>query len=243
MAALAFAPQVMKSTLNFLGGPALPTQYIVGIVPPSGMLKNNLLQRTIGNPILGYALSIPGAIALSILTEKVSIPGKGFQTADIIRHGKHMRMPVASLHDTIKITFICSNSMIERTFFDLWTQFIQGPSSHYMDYFDNYKTSIWIKKMKGSGLIDGKLADLGSTPTADNPLVEVGNTLSLYQLQEAYPIRIGAQELASGDTQGYLTLDVEFTYTHIKCALDLIVGDTINEPNKELLPMSPSVPT
>ena len=228
---IAFAPNVMKTTLNFLGGPALPTQYIVGIVPPAGMLSNGLLSRGMFNPVVGYAFSISGALALSVMTEKISIPGVGFQTSDIIRHGKHMKLPVSRLHDTCRMTFICSNSMIERTFFDIWYQFIQGPRSHYMDYFDNYKTTVWIKKMKGSGLLDSLMANPSGSVTFDNPIVEVGSLISLYELQDAYPIRIGAQELSSADTQGYLTLDVEFQYTHMKSALDLIIGDEINKPN------------
>lgn len=222
--ALGFAPNVMKTTLDILGGPALPTQYIVGIVPPIGMLKTGLL-----SPILGHALSIPGAIALSIMTEKISLPGKGFETANVIRHGKHMKMPIAQIHDSCKMSFICSNSMVERTFFDLWTQSIQGPSSHYMNYFDNYKTNIWIKKVKNSGA-DAKLLVPNGGATFDNPLVEVGSALSFYELQEAYPVRIGSQELSYSDTQGYLTLDIEFNYTHIYCALDALVGDEINNP-------------
>jgi len=238
--ALGFAPNVMKTTLDFLGGPSLPSQYMVGIVPPQGMLGNNLLKRSIGNAALGYALSIPGAIALSIMTEKITLPGKGFETANVIRHGKHMKMPIAQIHDSCKMTFICSNSMIERTFFDLWTQFIQGPSSHYMDYFDNYKTTIWIKKLKNSG-VDAKLLVPNGDASLDNPLVEIGSLLSFYELQEAYPVRIGSQELSYGDTQGYLTVDVEFNYTHIKCALDKIVGDEINKPTDLTLKEMPDL--
>lgn len=222
--ALGFAPNVMKTTLDVLGGPALPCQYMVGIAPPDGMLGGGLL-----SPILGYALSIPGSIALSIMTEKITLPGKGFETANIIRHGKHMKMPIAQIHDSCKMSFICTNSMVERTFFDVWMQFIQGPRSHYMDYFDNYKSTIWIKPLKNSGA-DAKLLVPNGGATLDNPLVEVGNALSFYELQEAYPVRIGAQELSYGETQGYLTVDVEFNYTHIKCGLDKIFGDEINNP-------------
>lgn len=224
MTGIAFTPQTMKSTLNLLGGPALPTQFMTFIVPPTGMLGSPEFGTLSGLiAAIPAAFSIAGSMTLSVMTEKTVIPGKSFQTSDIIMHGKTMRMPRGLQHDTIRMTFICSNSMIERTYFDMWTQFIQKPDTHYMEYFDQFKTTIIIKKLSGSGLIDGILADPTSTPTTNNPLVEIGSALSTYYLQEAYPIRIGAQELSSADTQGYLTLDVEFAYTHAKCILDNLV--------------------
>lgn len=249
MTGIAFTPQTMKSTLNLLGGPALPTQFMTFIVPPAGMLGSPEFTTLSGLiSALPAAFSIAGSMALSVMTEKTVIPGKGFQTSDIVMHGKMLRLPRSLSHDTIRMTFICSNSMIERTYFDMWTQFIQKPDTHYMEYFDQFKTTIIIKKLSGSGLIDGLLADPtgkvspelrregapnpqggyvddggNSGPTPNNPLVEIGSALSTYYLQEAYPLRIGAQELSSADTQGYLTLDVEFAFTHYKCILDNLV--------------------
>lgn len=224
MTGIAFSPQTMKSTLNLLGGPALPTQFWTFIVPPAGMLGSPEF-TSVSSLVtaLPAAFSIAGSMALSVMTEKAVIPGKNFQTSDIVMHGKTMRMPRGLQHDTVRMTFICSNSMIERTYFDMWTQFIQKPDTHYMEYFDEYKTTIIIKKVSGSGLIDGIMADPTSVPTLNNPLVEIGSALSTYYLQEAYPLRIAAQELSSADTQGYLTLDVEFAFTHARCVLDDLV--------------------
>jgi hypothetical protein len=235
MTGIAFTPQRMKSTLNLLGGPALPTQFITMVLPPAGMLSSGefgVLAGTWAGAALGYAVAGVGTAALSIMTEKAAIPGKAFATSPVVMHGQHRLMPHSALHDTFRMTFICSNSMIERTFFDLWMQFIQKPDSHYMEYFDTYKSTVIIKKMSGSGLVDSLLADPSSTPTANNPLVEVGSLLSTYYLQEAYPVRIGAQELSSGDTQSYLSLDVEFAYTHVRCVLDDIVPAIFGGPHE-----------
>lgn len=235
---LLFTPQRMKSTLNALGGPALPTQFMTIIVPPTGMmgsLEFKALSAATG-------LSVLGSLGLSVMTEKASIPGKSFSTSDIIMHGKHMKMPYSVQHTNFRMTFICTNSMIERTFFDIWTQYIQKPDSHYMEYFDQYKTTIVIKKLSGSGLIESPFADPSSTPTANEPQVEIGSALSTYYLQDAYPISIGSQELSSSDTQGYLTLDVEFAYTHFRCVLDDLVPLVLKDPNYPGTPEETIVP-
>lgn len=242
---IAFTPKVMNAALNILGGPALPTQFITVITPPAAMLGSPEFAILSGSPvgaIIQYGMSIAGAANLSVMTEKTALPGKGFATTPIIMHGQHRLMPYAINHETFKMSFICTNSMIERTFFDMWMQFIQKPDSHYMEYFDQYTSTIVIKKMSGSGLIDGQLADVGSSPTANNPLVEVGSLLSTYYLQDAYPVRIGAQELSSSDTQGYLTLDVEFAYTHVRCVLDDLIPAIFGGPEDTIGDLIGKVP-
>jgi hypothetical protein len=240
MTGLYFTPQTMKSTLNLLGGPALPTQFITQIVPPTGMLGSSEFLSLLTNPTLAGSIqafmSIAGSLILSVMTEKAAIPAKSFSTANIIRHGQHLMMPYGQHHETFKMTFICSNSMLERTYFDLWTQFIQKPNTHYMEYYDTYKTTIIIKKMSGSGGVDGFLADPGSSPTFNNPLVEAGSLLSTYYLEDAYPVSIGAQELSYADTSSYLTLDVEFAYSHMYCILDNLVPAVFGGPYDSITP-------
>lgn len=210
---MVFSPKVMHSTLNILGGPALPTQYLCIITPPMGMMMQG------AGGILGGLLSIPGAANLSIMATSVSIPGRAFQTQDATMFGTTRKMPYAVMYDSIRISFLCTNSMFERTFFDAWHQFIISPSSQYMEYFDNYKTDIVIKKLKGSGL-DSILQF--EPPTIDPPLAELGGILSTYVIEEAYPYRIGAQELSSEQNDVILKLDVEFYYRRWRSVIDMV---------------------
>lgn len=229
---IAFQPKVMKGALNLLGGPALPTQFTTLITPPVAMLGD--VRWTSVGSIAQRALSIAGTIDLSVMTESVELPGRRLMTAEIIRHGQHMKMPYGVQHETAKFRFICTNSMIERTFFDMWMSFIQMPDSHYMEYFDRYKTQIIIKKLCGSGILDTALADPfggGVLENSNNPIVEAGSLLSTYFLEDAYPLSMSSQELSSSNTRDYLTLDVEFAYTHIKSALDKFVPSIFGGPN------------
>jgi hypothetical protein len=211
---MVFSPKVMHNTLDILGGPALPSQYLCVIVPPMGMLTAG------AGGILSAGLSLAGSANLAIMATEVSIPGRQFQTRDATMFGTTRKMPVAVFYDSIKISFLCTNSMFERTFFDAWHQFIMSPSSQYIEYYDNYKTDIVIKKLKGSGIVDSLLAF--EPPTIDPPLAEIGSILSTYTIEEAYPYRIGAQELSSSATDGILKLDVEFYYRRWTSVIDMV---------------------
>lgn len=211
---MVFSPKVMHKTLNLLGGPALASQYLCIIRPPFGMLTAGAAG------ILGGVLSVAGSANLAVMATELSIPGRQFQTRDATMFGTTRKMPVAMMYDSIKISFLCTNSMFERTFFDAWHQFIMSPSSQYMEYYDNYKADIIIKKLKGSGIVDSLLAL--EPPTIDPPLAELGSVLSTYRIEEAYPYRIGAQELSSSATDQILKLDVEFYYRRWTSVIDLV---------------------
>lgn len=254
---LAFSPKVMNGLLNVLGGPALPTQYLAVVLPPQSMfswVNGTSIDRGfnagagpqadklagLGINAAGILRAISGA-PLAMMVEKASIPGFQFLTKEIYRHGTHMKLPYARSHDTVKFTFICTNSMLERTFFDFWSTYIQAPKSHYMEYFSNFKSTIIIKKLMDSGLMATTLADptgLGAGNTwrgiGTGALAEIGNTISVYELQEAYPVRIGSQELSYSDTQSFLTLDIEFEYTHIKSFVDKIIPEEMKGPHESI---------
>ena len=210
---MVFSPKVMHSALNILGGPSIPSQYLCIITPPLGMMTSG------ATGLLGGLLSVAGSANLAIMATSVSIPGRAFATQDATMFGTTRKMPYGVIYDSITISFLCTNSMFERTFFDAWHQFIMSPSSQYIEYYDNYKADIVIKKLKGSGL-DNVLQF--EPPGADPPLAELGNILSTYVIEEAYPYRIGAQELSSemGDT--ILKLDVEFYYRRWRSVIDLV---------------------
>lgn len=209
----AFTPDTMKAVLNLLGGPASPAYYMAGIAPPFGMRKLG-----IAGP-LGTILSVGGSAMLSVLTKDLVLPGRSFLTSDVPMHGTFRKMPYGHAHDTLKMTFICTDSMLERRFFDTWHDFIQSPDSHYMEYFDDYKGEIYIMKLKNSGLTK---ALAFQQPDLDPPLAEVGSLLSIYRIQEAYPYRIYAQELSSNQ-MNILTLDVEFYYTRFTTTMNEVM--------------------
>lgn len=205
-------PDIFKSVLGFLGGPAQPCHYVSVITPPPAMMAGGELATKLGvaGAVIGGALTVGATLNMAFMAESVSIPGRQFRTTNHYIYGSYRRMPVGVEYQPLMVTYICSNSMVERHFFDIWHQFIQSPTSQYMEYYNDYVGSITIKKLMNSGLLASTTA--GSfPPSLNNPIVEIGNVMATYILEEAYPVSIQAQELSYA-SDDYLRLTVEFSY-------------------------------
>jgi hypothetical protein len=204
-------PDAFKNVLDILGGPAEQSQYVLVVTPPLSMLAGGGLATRLGvvGGALGSALTVGAAANLAFMAESVSLPGRQFRTTNHYIYGSSRRMPVGVEYQTMMVNFICTNSMIERHFFDIWHQFIMSPRSQYMEYYNDYVGTLVVKKLMNSGLVASTTA--GGPVYSNNPLVEIGNTASTYVLDEAYPISVQSQEL-NWSGQDYLKLTVEFTY-------------------------------
>jgi len=208
-------PEIFKQVLGALGGPAQPCQYALVITPPPAMLAGGELATRLGaiGGIIGGALTIGAVANLAFMAESISIPGRQFRTTNHTIYGSYRRMPVGVEYSSFMATFICTNAMVERHFFDIWHQFIMSPKSQYMEYYNDYVGSIIVKKLMNSGTAANTLA--GSFPVSpNNALVEASNYASIlggYHLDEAYPVSVQSQDL-NWDNDGYLKLTVEFSY-------------------------------
>lgn len=211
---------IIKGILNAAQGPALPCYYTCNIVPPTAFSSSG----TLGSIIPGAGALLQPLIAtasrqVSLLAESVSIPGRQLLTTEHKIFGTKRLMPYGVLYENMTITFICTNIMLERTFFDIWHQFIISPGSQYMEYYKDYVGEIVIQKISND-----------DPTTAGGALTEFGSLLSTYTLEEAYPVSIQAQELSYGSNEEYLKLTVEFAYAKWKCTLDQIFTGPSNVP-------------
>lgn len=211
----------IKELINKSGGPALGCQYVLNIVPPAAFLNiSSAIEQGLGGDLLGAISNTAGdlfktgflknkASQVSMLAESISIPGRQLLSTEHRIFGTVRKMPYGVLYEDFTVTFICTNSMVERTFFDVWQQTIISPGSQYMEFYENYVGSIIIQKI------------------SNNTEPNVGEKASKYVLQEAYPISIQSQELSYGDTE-YLKLTVQFAYSKWKSVLDFAMP---NNPN------------
>jgi hypothetical protein len=199
--------KTIKSVLNQSGGPAQPCHYICNIIPPVAMFTGGSgLLAPIKAPLTAFA-----ARQVSILAESVSLPGKQLMTTPHKIFGTKREMPYGVVYAPLNINFICTNSMIERTFFDVWHQFIIGPTSQYMEYYETYVGQIIIQKIAND----------------DAAQSAVGQVMATYFLEEVYPKSISEQELSYSSGDEYLKLSIEFEYARWSCTLDnLFPGDS-----------------
>jgi len=195
-----FSPDTLKFSFDKLGEPSRPCHYVCFISPPPGMLLGGSLG------VLGTVLSVAGSAQVSLMAETASIPGKQIATTPFTMYGSTMKMPYGTLYDDFNVGFICTKSMVERTFFDVWMNYIHNPHNNYMNYFDDYCSTIVVVKLN-----DSVGADVSSA----------ANLLSVWQLQECFPIAIAAQELSYA-SEDYLRLNIQFAYRKYNAAVDLI---------------------
>ena len=208
--ALTPKPDIFKQTLNALGGPALPCHYAAIVTPPPAFVTGAAFG--LAGPILGPIFAVAAMADMAFMVESCSIPGRQIRTTNHSTYGSYRRMPVGVDYPTFMMTFICTNSMLERHVFDIWHNYIMSTKSQYMGYYDDIIGEITIKKLTDSGILMSTAA--GSFPVTPNvPQVELGDTLSIWTFTEAYPVSIQAQELnnANGD---YMRITVEFTYKY-----------------------------
>lgn len=208
----------LRSILNRNMGVAQPCHYICTITPPVSMVSGgNLIVDA-----LKFLLAGGVTAQLSVLAEQAEIPGRQFATTPHKIFGTTRLMPYGVIYDTIRITFICTNMMSERTFFDVWHQFIMSPSSQYMEYYKDYVGQITIQKVNNDpGIVNTLLNSSSTDSIVAGAQATAAEFLSTYTLEEAYPVAIQPQELSFAD-DGYLRLTVEFAYARYKCSLDKI---------------------
>lgn len=217
----------LRSIINLSQGPAQPCHYVINIVPKLDFLEGiGALFSSSVSVDTAIALPIINLLAmrrLSILAESVSIPSRTLSTTSLQMFGTKREMPYGVLFDTMTITFICTNWMVERTFFDLWHQFIIAPKTNYLGYYDDYVSNIVITKTDNSNSVDAI----------------AGAAISTFILEEAYPKTILSQELAYDSTNEYLRLSVEFSYARFRTTLNFLDSSNFSEIPIPTLPKNP----
>ena len=200
----------IKSTINRRGGIARGNRFAVYVSHPSkGM--NSFLKfdpaTLLSNLISGDGVHIGDFISdprdLFLLCNSCSIPGKRISTTEA-DHNHHLaKKPYSAATDEVSMTFTLTNDYYIKKYFDMWQEMIID-TSH-----DHYKT--YYKKDYCKDVIIQQLS-------TSNHMIP-GYTV---QLLNAYPIQVGAVELAN-ESDGLLQISVTWEYDNFK-SIGLIDG-------------------
>lgn len=203
-----FSPNLLKATMGLLGEPALPCHYFCWISPPPELVQSSTLGAIGGFGVSGY---------LSLMADSCTLPGKSFSTTNFTMYGTTMKMPYAPLYDDFRASFICSKSMIERTFFDLWMSYVHNPHNNYMNYMDKYASTIYVMKLNNTDLT--AIRKLSQAPSIG--ITEILQLASIYKLENVYPVQIQEQELGYASTDDILRLQINFAYRKYTAGIDV----------------------
>ena len=124
-----FSPTKLKSVVSNRGGFATTEKYGVFFRDMPLGLNNSADLRD-----------------LSLMIEAVPLPTKSISGQDKFIYGTNYQMPYRQAFTEIAMTFYCTNSMTEKTFFDRWLNRIIDPITGDLKFYDNYTCNILIQK-------------------------------------------------------------------------------------------------
>ena len=131
MSGFSFSPDKIKQLLYHHGGVAYNNKYMVTINKPP-------------------AFELPGGIQmrehLSMLCDTVSLPTKSLATYEKQIYGPVKAMPYRMTFTEASMSFIMTDGMNEKKYFDAWQNKIIDQDTGNIGYFDNYVVDINIKK-------------------------------------------------------------------------------------------------
>lgn len=160
---------------------ARPNRFDVRIILPAKILDN--LNASENNNLTTRILQLR--------CEATELPGRTFGTVDQ-KFGSNptTKFPMHSSYNDLTMTFIVSDTMIERTIFDVWMEYINPTSSFDFDYKKNTVSDIAVIQY-----------DL-----QDNPVYVVN-------FFNAYPIVVNQMDL-DWSNDGYHRVTVVFAYDY-----------------------------
>ena len=174
-----FSPNKIRSILNAQGGIAYNDKYLVTLGPPAGfgLPGGGIMRRQ-----------------LSFLCDTATLPTKSLATFEKSIYGTVKAMPYRMTFTEASMSFIMTDSMEEKKYFDAWQNKIIGPKTGKIGYFDDYVCDINIKKF-------------GRTATDISSGVTYGVTLI-----DAWPSIVAEVQLShSGGTEA-MKLPVTFQF-------------------------------
>jgi hypothetical protein len=167
---------------SFSNDIARPNRFDVRIILPNSIIDNLNIKNNSTSGIVR---------TLALRCEATELPGRTFGTVDQ-KFGSNptTKFPIHSSYNDLSMTFIVSDTMIERTIFDVWMEYINPTTSFDFDYKKNTVSDIAVIQY-----------DLQDTPVY---------TVNFYN---AYPIVVNQMDL-DWSNDGYHKLTVVFAYDY-----------------------------
>jgi len=127
--------------------------------------------------------------ALNYRCESTDLPGRAIATTTQKIYGPEEKFPYQTTYNDISLTFICTDKMEEKNFFDAWLEYINPSVTFNFKYKEKYAVNLRINQY------------------------DVRNKVSYsVDLVEAFPIGINEMPL-DWSSDGYHKLTVTFAYT------------------------------
>ena len=174
-----FSPNKIRSILNAQGGIAYNDKYLVTLGPPAGfgLPGGGIMRRQ-----------------LSFLCDTATLPTKSLATFEKTIYGPVKAMPYRMTFTEASMSFIMTDSMREKDYFDAWQNKIIDQKTGNVGFFNDYVCDIKIQKF-------GRNVDTDS----DEPTYEV-------KLIDAWPSIVSEVQLSHSGVTEAMKLPVTFQF-------------------------------
>jgi hypothetical protein len=212
----AFIANMSKS-----GGFARPSQYEVVINPPN---LDNFLDRLDDGQNIGVGSSINDTVSrvalhnlsevsrqLTLQCQTVSMPSHDLQTQNRA-YGSEPGREMVQTHGyagTIDCTFLLSNDLKEKHYFELWQSLAVDNYTHKANYYDDYVGSMEIYQLSTRAKRNVSAGPHSDLEKHDKFVEE--RTYGIFA-SEVYPKTIGAVSFGASSANEISTLDVRFEF-------------------------------
>ena len=145
--------------------------------------------------------SIPRQKSLIFQTEALAFPGRSIATADYKTYGPVTKIGRESIYADMSITFMLTQDMAIREYFDRWLNLIQNDTTYDPNYIDDYAGDIYIGQLSAD---DQERLLAGAS----------GAQFFTYaqKIEDAFPTSVGDVTLGHAENNTYGKLLVNFTY-------------------------------
>jgi hypothetical protein len=135
---------------------ARPSKFLVNILPNTGDL-------------LTYTNQLPGNFIFRC--ENAELPGRTFGTVDQ-KFGSNptQKYPIHTSYNDISLSFLVSDDMSEKTFFDIWMEYINPSQSFDFNYKDNYSATVTVYQFDVADKLSYAVNLLNAYPIVVNQL-------------------------------------------------------------------------
>src|SRR5210317_22980 len=240
-----------RSGITQSGGFARPTQFLVTVDGPKGMLANNMIypdlrakaqgSRMYKSASLSYAIKESMKYRMDLFCSNVSIPDKTI-TDDVNEqyYGPKRAMAKNVQYGDVTLEFYTSVNYEERLFFEAWQNSIIDPYSHNVGYYDDYATPCMITITPLTKTFTAALANFEPSGDPGRDRQELRKSLgdnsgfSSYQVQmyEVWPKTIAATPLSYDAVNQIVKTSVTFTYrNYATTAWNFLAKDNTEEFN------------
>jgi hypothetical protein len=132
---------------------ARPSRFDVNVPIPIGLLPYRNIGRT-----------------LNLRCENTELPGRSISTTTMKIYGAEEKYPYQTVYNDISLTFIVSDDMSEKKFFDAWLNWINPTINYNMKYKADYAVPLTVNQYDVKNELSYSVSMLDAFPIAVNQL-------------------------------------------------------------------------